>query len=208
VTDFISRLAARATGGSAAASPRVPGLFEEPAAASDTTFEIVDQEVIAPARVGSTAEPARRADRPDELTQVEAFAQPPGAAVGGRRVALPAQRAPESAPGSPTGEPERAKASRRDARTPMESARGTRPTSTGGLPVTAALPAVAAAHETAATSPSGVSGTELPTVRVHIGRLEVRANVQAPVGQQPLRQPSHPVGLSLADYLRGKREAG
>jgi hypothetical protein len=48
---------------------------------------------------------------------------------------------------------------------------------------------------------------EPPPVRVHIGRLEVRANLQEQPRPAPVLQPqpAEPEGLSLSDYLRGKR---
>jgi hypothetical protein len=50
----------------------------------------------------------------------------------------------------------------------------------------------------------------VPSVRVHIGRLEVRANVQQapPQPQPPRRAEPRAQELSLSDYLRGKRAAG
>jgi hypothetical protein len=55
---------------------------------------------------------------------------------------------------------------------------------------------------------AAVARAEPPPVRVHIGRLEVRANVEEPRAQPPRRESARPVELSLADYLRGTREAG
>jgi hypothetical protein len=45
---------------------------------------------------------------------------------------------------------------------------------------------------------------EPPAVRVHIGRLEVRANLQEPAPRQPRRDDPRSPGRSLADYLRGR----
>ena len=45
-------------------------------------------------------------------------------------------------------------------------------------------------------------------VRVHIGRLDVRANLQEAPKRLPSRAHTRPEGLSLSDYLRGRREAG
>jgi hypothetical protein len=50
--------------------------------------------------------------------------------------------------------------------------------------------------------------TEPPAVLVHIGRLEVRANLHEAPPQRPRRTETHPPGPSLADYLRGRRTAG
>jgi hypothetical protein len=53
-----------------------------------------------------------------------------------------------------------------------------------------------------------VSREEQPAVRVHIGRLEVRANLQAaPPPEQPRRGQATPEGPSLSEYLRGRSEA-
>jgi hypothetical protein len=46
-----------------------------------------------------------------------------------------------------------------------------------------------------------------PPVRVHIGRLEVRANLEQPQRQRPRREPERPQGLTLSDYLRGRPRA-
>jgi hypothetical protein len=43
-------------------------------------------------------------------------------------------------------------------------------------------------------------------VRVHIGRLEVRANLQQTPPQRPRRTDPRPQELSLGDYLRGSRD--
>jgi len=46
-----------------------------------------------------------------------------------------------------------------------------------------------------------------PPVRVHIGRLEVRANLEQPPPKPARRQPERPQGQALSDYLRGRRSA-
>jgi hypothetical protein len=72
-------------------------------------------------------------------------------------------------------------------------------------PLAQALPA-AAAREAARPVPAAVAREESPPVRVHIGRLEVRANLQPPAPERPRREPPRDDGLSLSDYLRGQRE--
>ena len=53
-----------------------------------------------------------------------------------------------------------------------------------------------------------VSGDEQPAVRVHIGRLEVRANLQAAPPPDPRRrEQAVPEGPSLGEYLRGRSNA-
>jgi hypothetical protein len=63
------------------------------------------------------------------------------------------------------------------------------------MPVPAPAAATASARE------------EPPPVRVHIGRLEVRANLHEPPRREPRPEPREPEGLSLSDYLRGRRGA-
>jgi hypothetical protein len=46
-----------------------------------------------------------------------------------------------------------------------------------------------------------------PPVRVHIGRLEVRANLEQPASKPERREPARPQGQTLSDYLRGRRTA-
>ena len=46
-----------------------------------------------------------------------------------------------------------------------------------------------------------------PPVRVHIGRLEVRANLEQPAPKQRRSQPAASQGPALSDYLRGRRSA-
>jgi hypothetical protein len=42
-------------------------------------------------------------------------------------------------------------------------------------------------------------------VRVHIGRLEVRANLQERPRTERRREEREPEGVALSDYLRGRR---
>ncbi|HEY7537052.1 MAG TPA: hypothetical protein VH721_03615 [Gaiellaceae bacterium] len=46
---------------------------------------------------------------------------------------------------------------------------------------------------------------EPPPVRVHIGRLEVRANLQPAPPRRPERTETTDEALSLGDFLRGRR---
>ena len=59
----------------------------------------------------------------------------------------------------------------------------------------------------AAESPSAAESPGRPTVQVHIGRLDVRANLVAPVSKQPERaaRRSSEGSVSLGDYLAGRR---
>ncbi len=56
-------------------------------------------------------------------------------------------------------------------------------------------------------APAAAEPEELQPVRVHIGRLEVRASLEEQ--SRPRREPEQrpAAGPSLADYLRGERES-
>jgi len=74
-------------------------------------------------------------------------------------------------------------------------------------PAVAAAPAAAFAPPPASRAPARAAAhADEPAVRVHIGRLEVRANLQQPPAQHtPRTAPPAAPGLSLGDYLRGRR---
>jgi hypothetical protein len=72
-----------------------------------------------------------------------------------------------------------------------------------------ATPVVVQAAAQAAVAAAPAARVDEPApVRVHIGRLEVRANLQQAPPPQRRREAPRPQGLTLGDYLRGKREAG
>jgi hypothetical protein len=50
-----------------------------------------------------------------------------------------------------------------------------------------------------------VATEQQPAVRVHIGRLEVRANLEQPLRQPQQRRESRRDELTLSDYLRGRQ---
>jgi hypothetical protein len=54
---------------------------------------------------------------------------------------------------------------------------------------------------------AAAAAPEAPAVRVHIGRLEVRANLQAAPPAPPAARPPRHDGVALSAYLRGKRDA-
>jgi hypothetical protein len=73
--------------------------------------------------------------------------------------------------------------------------------------LTPAVPTVARVPEYAWPADAAAASAESPAVRVHIGRLEVRANLQEQP-RRPERPPApRPQELSLSDYLRGRRES-
>jgi hypothetical protein len=212
VSDFIGRVAARAVGERAAASPRVPSLFEAPGAGPGAALEVIDEEVVAPtptrASPGAPLAPRRPGDPPAPSA---APAPLPGetAAVRVETDALPPTEQEAEASPRKTGErtPERV------ATTPASAPPRTQPEEHApavaaiAAPVlTPALPVVARAPGHAVPMPAATAAGP-PAVRVHIGRLEVRANLQ----EQPRRPERPPVlrpqELSLSDYLRGRRES-
>lgn len=218
MSDFLSRLAARAVGESAAVRPRTPGLFEEPGAAADATLEIVDEQVVAPrpgpVRDDGHAEPSNaRAASPFAPTRAvaESVTATPGAE------AAPSAPRPHQIAGAPPAisgagrderRPEPVGARRRDPVAVTASDLQGRPVASAAVRVTPAAPATAAAREPAFGARAAVARHDEPAVRVHIGRLEVRANLHQPASEQPRREAPRAEGLSLADYLRGEREVG
>jgi hypothetical protein len=221
VSDFVSRVAARAVGQAALGRPRVPALFER-AEPGTGGLEIVESEVggrpsasdgagrsVDPdsARI---AAPARSGLPPSPLTEPEApkrgvlAPREPGARPE-RPPTLPAEpsRVREIVPGlaHPT-----MRAGAPDAPTTPATRPSLFPPSlfSGPVPVTPASPAaVAPAAERATAAPRGAA----PAVRVHIGRLEVRANLHDVPATRPVRERPQSQELALGDYLRGKRDA-
>jgi hypothetical protein len=212
VSDFIARVAARAVGERAAASPRVPALFGAAGPGLDS-IEVIDEEVVVPAPDSTLAEapapqgpgepPTRSAalpplpvesaaeldsgDAPSELPAPEPPARP-----SPRHVSDPALE--RLAPPQPAAPPP----TRHERRAPPDVAVAS-PRPTPALPIAASTPASAAPTPAAALA-------EPPAVRVHIGRLEVRANLQAEQQRAERAPTPRPQELSLSDYLRGRRE--
>jgi hypothetical protein len=212
MTDFLGRIAARAVGAAAVAQPRLPGLFEPPGAAGGTTLEVVEEEVVlrpprsprsedtaapepSPAPALSPAVPAPPAtERGEQLTEILAGQPPELAASASEPAAPPAAALRER-------EPVHAEAVTVAAAAP-EVASAPR-AAVAAVPLTRAQPAADAREPAPSVA---TRAEEPPPVHVHIGRLEVRANVPEPPRERPRREPSRPEALSLADYLRGKRE--
>jgi hypothetical protein len=213
VSDFLARVAARAVGEAPLAQPRLPALFEPGAPGLD----IVDTEAVTHApseqltavRRHATSEThTHRAPETDDRRMPAASPEPVEA--------MPLMReAPRAVPTLP------ALGGERDApvpeSTPVASPEPPVPLSLADAVARVTAPAVPAAparQETevrvaAAHTASAQVHDEPPAVRVHIGRLEVRANLQnAAPPPQPRPADARPQGLSLADYLRGKRVAG
>lgn len=209
MSDLLGRLAARAVGAPALAQPRLPVSHAGPAAAG---IEIVDEQVVVPGAPPRAlarppgepgwAEPHRVSEAapvpaaPVEATPTVRIAVPPAA---------PAAEAPRRARPLPALEPVSAvpTAAEPDAR-PAEPRTAVAVTA---VPATPAVPVLAAPALAPAPAAAAAARDEPPPVRVHIGRLEVRASLDEAPRSQPLTQPREPEGLSLSDYLRGRRGA-
>jgi hypothetical protein len=220
VSGFLGRLAARAVGESAAARPRVPSPFPLAGDAEivETTEEVAGDPPPArpapparfvqrpPQRVGSTQPPGTRAVAPQpagtrgrSTAPVQPGARPvdPAAQQQQPQHLVPEAPALEADPGprGPAGEAGETRLLRRHEREIVTA----RPAS--------ATPPPAAGPLAPARAPAEQARAGQPPVRVHIGRLEVRASLpEAP--REPVSREQPPASaLSLADYLRGRREA-
>ncbi len=226
MSDFIARIAARAVGEAPAARPRLPSVFEGATPHGQLGLEVVEAEVPAtrppvpaqgrlavPGRdappAASEAEPSGTRREPEVREQTAPLVPPP---------AEPETQATPITSAEPTGlEPEPVPAVARAGDpepTPAEAARvvvppaetvPAAPSVAVPPPVATAVPRVARPRETELAT-ARVAALEPSSVRVHIGRLEVRANLQRPATPRPrARDEERPPELSLADYLRGRR---
>jgi hypothetical protein len=205
VSDFISRIAARAVGAPPVARPRLLAFFaEHDAAAKDVA--VVQEHVVSPAPPPSQAhaEPAPLEHRSEPIPEAEpSMREAPTQRI---EVASPA-------PGDSVPVIERSMTHKREL---AQAVHHVAPLAEAGHdPVPQAAPTVAvqampvvSEPERASAAPAPTSADEAPPVRVHIGRLEVRANLQQAPPQRPRRAEPRAQELTLSDYLRGKREAG
>ena len=227
MSGFLARVAARAVGEAPLAGPRLPTVFERAQATpAEGGLEGVDAEVSAgPLSRGETP-PSAALPRPGRTSPTPASDADPIAAPARRREsAAPEPEAPAAhalVPRAVEPLPEIAPATGDISVKPLAEASHAvaRPDPVArAVPAAAAVAAVAAVpvapavlgfRARPAPSQEAVrSGlAEPPTVRVHIGRLEVRANLQEAPPPRPRRAETAPPGPSLADYLRGHRTAG
>jgi hypothetical protein len=205
VSDLIGRIAARAVGAPALAQPRIPTPL-----VGAGGLEIVDEEVVVPGAAPSaaahapaspatavapsvSAAPAEPATRSISTTEVPPAAASPGPA---------AEELPR--PERPLPAPERASADPTEVEHGASSAEPRVAATAVPVPATPAAPVAAAPSPVPAAV--ATQREEPPPVRVHIGRLELRANVQEQPRSAPsMPQPAEAEGLSLSDYLRGRR---
>lgn len=193
MSDFISRLAARAVAQTPVTSTAPPAVSRaEPAA------RMPEPAVEARVAHATPAASAVRSEAPEvrvEPTRPAKRELVTESSVRERivekttvRVAAAARPAPVEAAPAHERQPE-----------PVEVVRA--------APV-AATPAAVRVVESSVTRMQAAPSVpaEEPAVRVHIGRLEVRANLeQPPAPPQPRSRPAAPEGLSLGEYLRGRR---
>jgi len=201
VTDFISRLAARAVAQPSRARPAVPAVSAVTAEPVARTPQVVPE---APVVRAVPVSPAVRSEAPEVRAERAQRPQP----ATERLVTEPTIR-------------ERVvdKTVVRDRvvprREPVEAARMPEPAPEPAeiVPATpvATAPVAARVVEKSVTRSQPAAGTtaEEPPVRVRIGRLEVRANLEqaAPPAPQHAPRTDRSEGLSLGDYLRGRRSA-
>jgi hypothetical protein len=213
VSDFLSRVAARAVGEAPVARPRLPALFDEPGARADPGLDIADEEIGAEVGLAPVSAPSSGAADP-------APARPPATVAPGvgapttvsPEAATPARRKSHAAPALPMLSGERderesdAAVAPPEPETPAQSAAAVPALAARMVHATPAVPSFTPL--TAAAAPTTRTRDETPPVRVHIGRLEVRANLQETHRPPRRQQDSAPEGLSLSDYLRGKRVVG
>jgi hypothetical protein len=214
VSDFIGRVAARAVGERDAATPRVASLFEASGAIGGG-LEVIDEKVVAP--VASRAEADPRAPAPAGMpvpstaggtasAAARADAAPSRIALGDtmptESSAEPRGLQPDEAISEPAAEARPAAPLSRE----HDDERVSAPFSVAAPALTPAVPVVPGARAHAVPA-AAASPAEPAPVRVHIGRLEVRANLQ----ERPRRTERTPAPraqeLSLSDYLRGRRES-
>ena len=197
MTDFISRLAARAVA-------QTPDVRPAPSAIVDARPEPAtpapQRTIERPIARATPAAPEVRSEAPEpRVERVE-----PSAPVTEEHVATPALRERIV---------ERTRVRDKATREPIEAARA-RVRAPAPAEIVRAAPVAAAARapmrvvEQSATRATASAAAAEPPVRVHIGRLEVRANLeQPPAPPQASAKTAASEGLSLSEYLRGRRSA-
>jgi hypothetical protein len=212
MSGFLARVAARAVGLATAAQPRLRARFEE-AVQADLGLEVIEAEVAAtpgaPRRTPSEPEPA--VARPRRRPAAGTPAPPP--AVAPVRAEAPTPPLPSVV--HPAAELDEPASTGPDGASVDESGERVATPAAAVLPVGAPSPqavTAAPARRAAPASPPPVAPAllsaarpEPPAVSVHIGRLEVRANLQQPSPQRMRRESTPTQELSLADYLGGRR---
>jgi hypothetical protein len=225
MSDFISRMAARAVGVAPAAQPRAASPFagepqgelvefvDEAVAARTTPTHDVPSTVATPSTAAASPGPDGPPSRAPSLPEPA----PGRPAPGEGRTAAPTSAAPaHSAQPADTPAPVAQAVPPRDqadlVRADEVPAAAEPPASTELVRVATAVPAARSAPATPAPAAQATRQASSPAaetarpVRVHIGRLEVRASLhREPASAAPPRaaRAREEPALSLADYLRG-----
>lgn len=202
MSDFLSRLAARAVGDASESRPSAPasGLDVSPAPTGPAAEAPVVRATPAAPEVRSEA-PEAPPELPATAADSDGESDPPMPAKRADGAETPARREPRRQPSQPRPR-ERAEPPPRATRTSAA------PVVVPAAPV-AAVPVVRHVAETRLERVRSVTtvAADEPPVRVHIGRLEVRANLEQQAPKPARREPPRQEGVSLADYLRGRRSA-
>jgi hypothetical protein len=212
VSGFLGRVASRAVGAATVASPRLAGPFglrevEAPAGPEPARHA----EPVSGAEREGRHQPggsrATSAGGGGSTARTTARSAGPGRPVGGTE-RIDVSPAPDAEPVTPPRVPSAAAELEEPDPAPAKSSPPAIRSATGApapvVPLARATPAVPAplAPATVAT----IAAAEQPQVRVHIGRLEVRASLEQPAPQPRRREePRRPPELSLSDYLRGRQ---
>ena len=209
MSDLIGRIAARAVGAPALAQPQVAAPL-----VGEGGLDVVEEEVAVP-----NATPVPAAEAPAAVPVPAAAAAPrasnPAPDIAAERLTT-LEVPPAAAPPGPAAEelprherhlsaPQRASVDPTEVELGVPAAEPRAAATAVPVPARPAAPVVIAPPPTAATVTT--AREKPPPVRVHIGRLEVRASLQEQPRPAPVLQPqpAEPEGLSLSDYLRGER---
>jgi len=208
VSDFIARVAARAVGERLASSPRAPALLE----AAGPGIEVIDEEVVVPAADRTVVGvPALAPKSPGELSAHSATPPPlPVESAAGRDPSDASfeQPSPEASPPPPRhlSDPARERVPSPQPTAPPRTRRERRAPAEVAVASPMPTPSILASVPAHVVPAPVAAPAEPPAVRVHIGRLEVRADLQEqpqPAERAPAPEPQE---RSLSDYLRGRRE--
>ncbi len=220
MSGFLGRLAARSTGEAETARPRLPAALEVPALGGPGP-EVVDEETVLPAPQAAPAAPRPAASvvgaQRDQAVRTSAAPRSPWSApTAATPVAIPQRTEP--LPATPAAD-EPAPAVAPPPGPARIAAQGAVERRAEPAAVVPAAPATAApvraipASRTTTAPPrdgAGEPAVQPPVIRVHIGRLEVRANLRAalPAPIAAPREEARADGLALSAYLRGERDVG
>lgn len=203
MSDFIARLAARAVGQAAVAQPRLPSLFEAGPGSevSPDGIEVIDDEVTTGPQsavqsdTSAASAPSASRDAAPQRSEPASSREQHDTSDRPRTRQTATDAAGEAAPHQRQARPSLVP----DPVPPTVLA-------VPAVPVMAASP-LASWPATESIRSATPAAPELPAVRVHIGRLEIRANLPESAPPRPRTPPREDAakGVSLADYLRGTR---